>query len=458
MLISRIFPSGVCVRPAIVAACALLFGLPGRPVVADPPAAGDIPGALQKYVARAEPAYKWELRGKQSVGGGTIYDLHLVSQVWQEIPWEHQLQVYQPANVAPAATMLLYNTGGRANDGNIAFGMELARKCGAPCAFLYGIPNQPLFGGLKEDALIAETFVRYLNTKDGNWPLLFPMAKSLVKGMDALQAFTAQEWDKPVKNFIVTGGSKRGWTTWLTAAADPRVKAIAPMVIDTLNMKEQSPWQLKSFGQYSDQINDYTSRGLVPMPDTPEAKQLWKMVDPWVYRDRLTLPKLLINGNNDPYWTTDALNLYWDDLKGDKWVLYVPNAGHNLQQKRSDGTTDRSRAVDSLAAFARHQIKDNPMPRISWKHDDANGKLRLTVGASPTPKEARLWVAQAPTRDFRLAQWREQPATVSQPAIVGEVAPPADGFLAFFAELDYEIDGIKHHVSTQLRIAGAEKK
>src|SRR5437762_2893112 len=140
----------------------------------------------------------------------------------------------------------------------------------------------------KDDALIAETFVRHLKTKDDSWPLLFPMVKSLVRAMDALQEFARQEWKKPVKDFIVSGGSKRGWTTWLTGAADPRVRAIAPLVIDTLNMPVQMEHQLKSFGTYSLMIKDYTERGLVPMPDTAEAKRLWSMVDPYLYRDRLT--------------------------------------------------------------------------------------------------------------------------------------------------------------------------
>ncbi len=418
--------------------------------------ADEIPDGLRNYVARPEAVYRWELREKIARGTSTVYDLHLVSQDWQGIVWEHQLQVYQPANAKPATTMLLWNQGGRASDGNIAFGLELAQKIGTPVAFLYGVPKQPLFEGKKEDALIAETFVRYLETKDERWPLLFPMVKSVVKSMDALQEFGEREWKLPVKSFIITGASKRGWTTWLTAATDPRVKAIAPMVIDTLNMKAQGPYQLKSFGHYSEQIRDYTERGLVPTPETAEAQRLWAMVDPWVYRERLTMPKLLINGVNDPYWTTDALNLYWDDLPGDKWVTYVPNAGHNLEQLGENGEKDRSRAVNALAAFAKHNIRDNPMPQLRWKHDDASDQARLTVDSDHVPKAARLWVASAPTRDFRLARWKDQ-ALTSGKSIVTNVAAPTTGCVAFFAELDFEIDRLPHQLSTQMRILEAAK-
>jgi PhoPQ-activated pathogenicity-related protein len=435
----------------------LVLGLLGAAFHQSVAPASELPNGLKNYVARPESVYRWELREKISRGAHTIYDLHLVSQDWQGIVWEHQLQVYQPENSKPASTMLLWNQGGRASDGSIAFGMELARKIGTPVAFLYGIPKQPLFEGKKEDALIAETFVRYLETKDERWPLLFPMVKSLVKAMDALQEFGEREWKLPMKSFIVSGASKRGWTTWLTGATDPRVKAIAPMVIDTLNMQAQMPYQLKSFGHYSEQIRDYTERGLVPMPDTPEAKRLWAMVDPWVYRERLTMPKLMINGANDPYWTTDALNLYWNDLPGDKWVTYVPNAGHNLEQHGENGSKDRTRAVNTLAAFCKHQIRDNPMPRLTWKHDDADTQARLTVEADHAPKAARLWVASAANRDFRLARWKEQ-SLEAGPQVIATVAPPASGCVVFFAELDFEIDGLSHQLSTQMRILEAAKK
>ena len=106
--------------------------------------------------------------------------------------------------------MVVYNTGGKANAANDLFGVEIAKRVQAPVAILFGIPKQPLYGGKKEDALIAETFVRFLETKDGSWPLLFPMAKSVVKSMDALQAFAQKEWKTEVTGFVVTGDPETG--------------------------------------------------------------------------------------------------------------------------------------------------------------------------------------------------------------------------------------------------------
>jgi PhoPQ-activated pathogenicity-related protein len=177
------------------------------------------------------------------------------------------------------------------------------------------------------------------------------------------------------------------------------------------------------------------------------------MVDPWSYRDRLTMPKLIINGTNDFYWATDALNLYWDGIPKDKWVVYVPNAGHNLRRQDRPRREQWNDLVASLAAFYRHQISGTPMPSLRWKHERANGKLRLTVDATPAPSGARLWTAQAAATDFRTAQWHNQEMSFSDGSIIGEVAPAEKGRLAFFGELDYAIDGLRYHLSTQMRMS-----
>jgi PhoPQ-activated pathogenicity-related protein len=418
---------------------------------------------LPAYIKKPEPQFAWKLKGKQDILAGTqlagtAYDLELTSQVWHDITWTHQLQVYQPKDVKPDSTMLIYVTGGKAKADTQLYGMTLASKIQAPVAILYDIPNQPLLGDKKEDALIAETFVRALADKDDTWPLLFPMAKSVVKAMDALQAFAKDEWKQDVKGFVITGGSKRGWTTWLTGASDPRVVAIAPMVIDTLNMQAQMKHQLESFGAYSDMIHDYTERKLVPLPPGEEARHLWQIVDPYFYRDKLTMPKMLINGNNDPYWSTDALNLYWDDLKGPKYIVYVPNAGHNLAQEGLPELEKRNRAVNAQAAFARSLANGKPLPKLSWKSDDEGDKLRIVVTADPAPKSGRVWMATNPTRDFRKAKWTEKVVKLAKDQVTGEVMKPKDGCVAFYVETDYEIDGIAYHLCTQLRLVGTPKE
>jgi PhoPQ-activated pathogenicity-related protein len=411
---------------------------------------------LQNYVNKPEPAFEWQLKNKidREQSGDRIYDLQFVSQVWQGKKWQHQLQIYRPVNTAPSATMFLWVTGGAATPESISLGLELARKIQAPVAFIYHIPNQPLLeANLREDDLIAETFVRYLKSEDDSWPLLFPMVKSVVKAMDVLQAFGKIEWSRLIDKFIVAGASKRGWTTWLTAAVDNRVGAIAPVVIDVLNMREQMPRQLQAFGAYSSRLAAYSSRGLLPIPETPAGQRLLKLVDPWAYRDRLTMPKLIINGTNDFYWATDALNLYWDGIPYNKWVVYIPNAGHNLRRHDRPEREQLNDLITSIAAFSRYQMSGAPMPSLIWKHESINGKLRLTIDAAPAPIAARLWIAQAATTDFRTAQWREQEVSVGDSKIIGEVTPPEKGHLAFLGELDYEIDGLRYHFSTQVRMS-----
>ncbi|WP_435020164.1 PhoPQ-activated pathogenicity-related family protein [Tundrisphaera sp. TA3] len=408
--------------------------------------AAPIPAAragLDDYLKRPEPAYAWEPVSTQKVGPATLHRIKVTSQVWQGITWTHQVSIVEPADIAYPNAAALLITGGavgdKPRDGDLATGLALANACRARVVVLPQVPNQPLLGDKREDALIAETFVRYLETKDANWPLLFPMVKSAVKAMDAAQAFAAGQ-GRPIEEFVVTGASKRGWTTWLTGAVDPRVKAIAPMVIPTLNLNAQTDHQLEMFaGKYSEQIQDYTERGIVGRDD-PTAKALLTMVDPFTYRDRLALPKLQINGTNDPYWTLDSMNLFWDELSGPKWVVYLPNAGHGLDQHRDY-------AVSGIGALFRHAIGKTPLPKLSWTFAEADGQVTLAVASDPAPKTAQAWTATSDTLDFRKSPWTAMPLDSSLKA---SVRKPEAGNVGLFADLQYEVDGFSYHLSTQV--------
>jgi len=410
--------------------------------------------SLDDYVKKADPGFAWNIVKTNPVAGGKVTVLKLTSQIWQEIPWIHMVSICEPPELKYPDAVLLFITGGSIQkldrNEDALMGMTLAKLCGARVAVLPQVPNQPLLGEKSEDKLIAETFVRFLETKDGNWPLLFPMAKSAVRAMDAVQQWGKGEGKADIKQFVVTGASKRGWTTWLSGVVDPRVVAIAPMVIDTLNMQTQMKHALEVWGKPSEQIHDYTERGLTDKFTDPLGRDLWLSVDPYSYRDRLTMPKLIINGTNDPYWTVDALNLYWDDLKGSKHIVYVPNAVHNLQP-------NRHYALDGIGAFFRHSVSKRPMPRLSWVHGEEDGDtLNLVVTSTPAPKTAKLWVAFSENRDFRPSLWKASAMDLTGAVAKGQVDRPEKGYIALMGDLEYEIDDITYHLSTQIRQTGVK--
>ena len=409
-------------------------------------------GDLDEYVKKPDSSYAWkEIKAVES-HGSRYHEIELTSQTWRGIPWKHLLRIYEPKKPLYENHALLFISGGSTgstpgrNEEETGFG--LAEGCGALVCVLYQVPNQPLLDGKKEDDLIAETFTNYLKSGDEEWPLLFPMVKSAVRALDTIEAWQNNRRPTALK-FVVTGGSKRGWTTWLTAATqDPRVLAIAPMVIPTLNMRAQNKHQIESWGKYSEQIADYTQRGLTEAVDTPEGTKLWHMIDPYTYRDRLTMPKFQINGSNDPYWTLDSVNIYWDDLKGPKWVVYLPNAGHGLDQ-------NRHYALQGIAAYFRHMASGRPMPELTWDHTDAeDGAPRLVIKTSPAAKEAKLWTASSDTRDFRGSKWTAGKPAASDKSFRFVGSAPKTGYTALFGDLTYEIDGIEYHLSTQVRMIG----
>ncbi|MFO1093418.1 MAG: PhoPQ-activated protein PqaA family protein [Planctomycetaceae bacterium] len=410
----------------------------------------DLPAAIFEYAERAEPAYKWNLIGTRNLPQGVVHQLHLVSQTWHDIVWEHDLLVYEPRRLDHPEHMLLFVTGGQngrlPGDDELALGSTLANLCGARVASLHQVPNQPLLGDRVEDDLITETWLKYLATGDETWPLLFPMVKSAHKAMDALEEFARSELRQPVTGFVITGGSKRGWTSWLTPLVDHRVIATAPIVIDTLNFPVQTKNQLDTWGQYSEQIADYTSKGLVKPPGAPlteREERLWKMMDPYTYRSALNLPKLIVNGTNDRYWVVDAVKFYWDDLEGLKYIREVPNAGHGL----GDG---REGAFRSVAAFFRHAALGKSLPNLTWRHTQSEKQSQLTLATDTPPVAARLWTATSGSRDFREAPWSSTLLNREAGDYVGNVARAQGRHLALFGELEFDLNGLKYSLTTRV--------
>jgi len=323
---------------------------------------------------------------------------------------------------------------------------RLAESIHAPVGVLRQVPFAPMFDRT-EDALIAYTFDQYLQTGEKDWPLLLPMVKSAVRAMDAMQSIVKERWGAPIDSFTVSGASKRGWTAWLTAAVDKRVMAVAPMVIDVLNMGAQMDHQRETWGEVSEEIRDYAALDLPTRLKTERGQELLAMVDPFSYRQQLTRPKMILLSTNDRYWPLDALKLYWSELPEPKRVLYVPNQGHGLR--------DAERVIGSVSAVHRYAAAAKPMPNTTWTFASAPGELRVQVKADREARKVLVWSAQSPTQDFRDAKWTARQCMKGSEGYACSAERGPEGYTAVFAETSFQDEGtLPFSTTTTVCIAG----
>jgi PhoPQ-activated pathogenicity-related protein len=417
--------------------------------------------ALHSYLNNGDDTYGWELKDSYDILSVKAYDLLLTSQQWREYSWKHQLTIFIPNEIQYEGALLWITAGSlqdgmpewtTQNDEEIwTFGIAaLSNK--AVVAVLKQTPNQPLYGDLSEDALISYTLHNFQSDGDYSWPLLFPMVKSAVRAMDAIQEFSIEEANHEITGFLVSGASKRGWTTWLTGASDSRVKAIAPAVIDILNMPVNLDYQLEVWGDYSFEIQDYVDLGIPQNVGTEQGNALATMIDPYSYRDQLKMPKLILLGTNDPYWPVDAVKHYFNDLKGENFIQYSPNAGHELNNGQH--------AKPSINAFFCNTFAPRPYGACSWEVSEDGTGITLDVeGSANEVKAAYLWTADSEDRDFRDELWSSGDLDVPDHSSVSSTIDyPETGFRAFYIDLKYtDLNGRDYTISTRMFVTDQDE-
>jgi PhoPQ-activated pathogenicity-related protein len=168
--------------------------------------------------------------------------------------WSHQVFVCIPTEVKDYTHASIYVTGGGTGqsppdtlDEDILAASAMCVTTGTVAVTIWQIPNQPLVFAndpshqeRSEDAAVAWTWYQLIqNPTQSEWVLYFPMTRAVVRAMDAVEQYAPHHNAQlDIQKWFVYGASKRGWITWLTGAvANDRVVAIAPMVMDLLNVR-----------------------------------------------------------------------------------------------------------------------------------------------------------------------------------------------------------------------------
>ncbi len=415
--------------------------------------------ALDRYVATPDPNYKYELARTSAGRGYTQYVYDMISQKWrteQDVDhplWHHWLTIIVPDKVEKT-TGFLYLTGGSINsdppDQPDALSTTIATSTNTVAAELRGIPNEPLlFAGetkpRTEDGAIVYTWDKFLKGGDETWPLRLPMTKASVRAMDTVSAI-AKTKGLTVDHYVVSGASKRGWTTWTTAAVDKRVVAIIPLVIDVLNVEKSLEHHYSAYGAWAPSLADYSDMKTFDWLGTPQMKKLMEIEDPYSYLDRLTMPKYIINSGGDQYFTPDSSQFYWKDLKGEKYLRYVPNTKHDL---------NGSDARETATAFYTTIINNEPRPQMDWSFEK-DGSIHMKTITKPT--QVVMWQANNPkARDFRLDTiGKAYTSTILDDKggglFIAKIDKPDPGFTVFFIEATFPTKTSQLKLTSGVRI------
>jgi len=450
--------------------------------------------ALENYIRADDGAFAWKVEKSMRIEGaapGEWFAVRLTSQKWRtdaevDFPlWTHWLNVWVPDKPISDKPILFIGGGRRrdaAPDGPPGELRAFAAS-GAIVAVIDNVPNQPMkFAGepaeRNEDGMVARTWLRAMETGDATWLARFPMVKAAVKAIDATEALLREHPPRSAAGgftpgkWLVAGGSKRGWTTWLTAAVEPRVGALAPIVIDVLDVPTQMRHHHDAYGFWAPALNDYVETGLSdrfvpagpgdPAGKTATADPLMAAVlaheDPihWLSRvgDR---PKYLINAASDEFFLPDSARFYQDRLPSPWRMRYIPNSGHGLKDTTAGedlGAFYHAWATGGAAGAAMPEVKWTAKPLHGGKPDadalapDSTAApmgVELVVQTGVAPTRVLLWQAEnAAARDFRIDQigrtWTSTeltPTDKSGASFRAEIANPPKGFRAGFVEVTY---------------------
>ena len=367
--------------------------------------------SMSDYIESTKNEFSYDIQEVIYEEKWTGFHIKMISGEWldskkvDQVEWWHYVDIIIPKQTT-SSTGIMFIDGGEKSDDYFrldAQSIENAIKTESVIVNVSNIPFQPLNflsskqNSFEEDDLIAFAWNKFLKQgskqKDVEWLPRFPMTRAIVRAMDLAQEIVLQN-DIVVKDFVVSGASKRGWTAWTTAAVDSRVKAVVPMVIDMLNLVPSFENHYRSYGEFSPAVQEYVNYNIQDWLGTEEFKVLMSYIEPFSFIDKFTMPKYIINAGSDEFFSTDSWRFYYDKLPGEKIIRYVPNKNHSL---------DGRYLTEDLVSYFYRVINDIEIPSLSWNLSDKKLIAELDYDGE---YDVSVWTAKNDNgRDFRL--WEE---------------------------------------------------
>jgi len=170
-----------------------------------------------------------------------------------------------------------------------------------------------------------------------------------------------------------------------------------------INFVEVEHHQWKSYGGWTWALSDYLDMNIMTRLDIPEMRQLQENVDPFFYKDRLTMPKLVVNAVLDEFQQPDDTHYWWNEMPEPKHFLITPNAEHSE-------ATGIFEIVPAIGTWMVHLLRKQKIPEFTWDIDKRTGAITATLNDVGEVYEASVWYAHScgtnpdgiKRRDFRI--------------------------------------------------------
>jgi PhoPQ-activated pathogenicity-related protein len=172
--------------------------------------------------------------------------------------------------------------------------------------------------------------------------------------------------------------------------------------------------QWRSYGGWAYALSDYYEQNITARYDDPNMPLLTAIEDPYYYVDRLTMPKMIINGVGDEFQQPDDTHYWWSDMPEPKYFLLMPNTDHST-------IAGMLQEIPAMGTWMKYQLTNTPLPSATWSISDTTGDITASIAypevtdsagnqvfATPQLANATMWSAKSCTqgatgkrRDFR---------------------------------------------------------
>lgn len=178
--------------------------------------------------------------------------------------------------------------------------------------------------------------------------------------------------------WLVTGVSKRGWTSYMVGSAKcdscVKIAGIAPLCPIVPSLISELHHQYQAYGGFSFAFQDYMDAEIIKQIDTDIAASGLAIVDPLTYMDRLKdVPKSILLSSNDEFMMMEWSNIWYDKFEGETHLTILPNAEHVLATNLPGALSTVTSFIKSIASGK----KSHERPSFDYSHDPATGELSV---------------------------------------------------------------------------------